>query len=524
MGTQVRKILNHKILMWYKVKELSAEKLCISQISKELNLHRSTVKRYLYMSEEEFLSSNSYQRVYNYKLDTYETFIHSKLKAHPYLSSAQIHDRLKESYDDLPDINPKTVYNYVQRIRCKYNIPKSEEDLTRKYEKVPLSPLGKFAQVDFGERYMQDDQGKYIKVYFFAMVFCRSRCKFIYFRQTPFTTQTTIYAHELAFEYFGGIPQTIIYDQDKVLIHNENLGDYILTSAFKSFVNQHGFKVCFCRKADPESKGKVENVVKYVKNNFLKGRTFKNVAILNEEAKSWLSRTGNGKGHATTLEVPADAFKQEIPHLIPYLGTPTVKEEKLHKYHVKKDHTINYKSNHYSVPTGTYQGIGTTVFVEVIESVLNIYDKESGKTIASHPLCIERGKHIVNNAHKQDRSIGIDTLEEKILSYLGKNDLVRSYLDNLHHNKPKYYRDNLNYLIDHMTRYKVRFLHESVQLCFERSIYNAKNIIEVASSKSRLDKSLTTESLPETTVKSDTVYTDITPEKSQLQTYNNLFQ
>lgn len=132
MGTQVRKILNHKILMWYKVKELSAEKLCISQISKELNLHRSTVKRYLYMNEDEFLSSNSYQRVYNYKLDTYETFIHSKLKAHPYLSSAQIHDRLKESYDDFPDINPKTVYNYVQRIRCKYNIPKSEEDLTRK--------------------------------------------------------------------------------------------------------------------------------------------------------------------------------------------------------------------------------------------------------------------------------------------------------------------------------------------------------------------------------------------------------
>lgn len=313
--------------MWYKVKELSAEKLCVSQISKDLNLHRSTVKRYLYMNEEEFLSSNSYQRVYNYKLDTYETFIHSKLKAHPYLSSAQIHDRLKESYDDLPVINPKTVYNYVQRIRCKYNIPKSEEDLTRKYEKVPLSPLGKYAQVDFGERYMQDDQGKCIKVYFFAMVFCRSRCKFIYFRQTPFATQTTIYAHELAFEYFGGIPQTIIYDQDKVLIHNENLGDYILTSAFKSFVNQHGFKVCFCRKADFESKGKVENVVKYVKNNFLKGRTFKNVTILNEEAKSWLSRTGNGKGHATTLEVPADAFKQEIPHLIPYLGTPTIKEE-----------------------------------------------------------------------------------------------------------------------------------------------------------------------------------------------------
>ncbi|MGL4993535.1 MAG: ArsR family transcriptional regulator [Bacteroidales bacterium] len=103
-----------------KIKELSAEKLCVSQISKELNLHRSTIKRYLDMNEDEFLSSNSYKRVFNYKLDIYEPFIHSRLKSHPYLSSAQIHDRLKEVYDDFPNINPKTVYNYVRRIRCKY--------------------------------------------------------------------------------------------------------------------------------------------------------------------------------------------------------------------------------------------------------------------------------------------------------------------------------------------------------------------------------------------------------------------
>ncbi|MGL4994078.1 MAG: hypothetical protein ACRC6R_08170 [Bacteroidales bacterium] len=200
------------------------------------------------MNEDEFLSSNSYKRVFNYKIDIYEPFIHSRLKSHPYLSSAQIHDRLKEVYDDFPNINPKTVYNYVRRIRCKYNIPKSEEDLSRKYDKIPETPFGKYAQVDFGERYMKDDHGRYIKVYFFAMVFCRSRCKFIYFQQTPFTTKTTIYAHELDFEYFGGIPRKIIYDQDKILIHSENLEDYILTSAFKTIVNQNGFKVSFCRK------------------------------------------------------------------------------------------------------------------------------------------------------------------------------------------------------------------------------------------------------------------------------------
>jgi len=524
MGTLNSKILNRKILMWYKVKELSAEKLCVSQISKKLNLHRSTIKRYLGMNEEEFLSSNSYKRVFNYKLDDYEKFIHSRLETHPYLSSAQIHDRLKEFYNDFPNINPKTVYNYVQRIRCKYNIPKSEEDLTRRYDKIPDSPFGKYAQVDFGERYLQDDNGKYIKVYFFAMVFCRSRCKFTYFQQTPFTTKTTIYAHELAFEYFGGIPHRIIYDQDKVLIHSENLGDYILTSAFNSFVNQNGFKVSFCRKSDPESKGKVENVVKYVKNNFLKGRTFKNITILNQEGKSWLSRTGNGKRHATTQDIPAEAFKQEIPHLLPYLGTPTIEEEKMHEYHVKKDNTINFRSNYYSLPTGTYQGVGTTVFIEIVDNVINIYNKESGKTITSHTLCIERGKHIVNKSHKQDRSIGIDKLEDKILGYLGKNDLLRSYLENLHHKNPKYYRDNLNYLINHMKEYNPKLLNESIQLCLERSVYNARNIIEVASSKSRIESNLSTEVYHNTSITSEIIYADIIPEKSNIQTYNELFK
>ena len=125
------------------------------------------------------------------------------------------------------------------------------------------------------------------------------------------------------------------------------------------------------------------------------------------------------------------SHEQEIPHLIPYLGTPTIKEEKMREYHVRKDHTINYKSNYYSVPTGTYQGIGTIVFVEVVEKILNIYDKESGKTITSHTLCVERGKHIVNNAHKQDRSIGIDKLEEKILSYQGMISPDHSLIANI---------------------------------------------------------------------------------------------
>ena len=70
----------------------------------------------------------------------------------------------------------------------------------------------------------------------------------------------------------------------------ENKGDLILTEQFKAYSNQRRFKLHFCRKSDPESKGKVENVVKYVKQNFLYNRSFTDIDTLNEEALAWLAR------------------------------------------------------------------------------------------------------------------------------------------------------------------------------------------------------------------------------------------
>ena len=118
----------------------------------------------------------------------------------------------------------------------------------------------------------------------------RSRQKFVYFSSTPFTSALAVYAHELAFAYFKGKPRKIIYDQDKVLLVRENLGDLILTRTFRAFVNEQHFQPVFCRPADPESKGKVENVVKYVKRNFLAGRTFHSPEILNTEVVQWLEK------------------------------------------------------------------------------------------------------------------------------------------------------------------------------------------------------------------------------------------
>jgi transposase len=162
---------------------------------------------------------------------------------------------LKESYPELPKVSQKTVFNFVSRVRRKHNIPYIKTP--RPYEVVEELPYGKQGQVDFGEYNMRNTLGKRVKVYFFAYILSRSRFKFVWFTDRPFTSVLTVEAHEKAFGYTGGIPEQIVYDQDRVLVVSENGGDIILTDTFKSYCLERSFSLYFCRKSDPESKGKV---------------------------------------------------------------------------------------------------------------------------------------------------------------------------------------------------------------------------------------------------------------------------
>lgn len=136
-----------KIVMWYKVKELS-DKMNKTQIGKVLGLHRDTVRSYISMSLEEYESGSICNRSYKKKLSPYADYVLKELDLYPFLSSPQIHDRLQEHFPDLPKISERTVYNFVESIREAYNIPKSSESLPRQTSKIPLSSYGEDAQVD----------------------------------------------------------------------------------------------------------------------------------------------------------------------------------------------------------------------------------------------------------------------------------------------------------------------------------------------------------------------------------------
>ena len=466
-----------KLVMWYKVKELKSKRLHCAQIARELGLHRHTVEKYAKMSLEEFQASEAYERDFKYKLDIFEEEVKNELIRAPYLSSRQVHDHLREHHTDFPTVSEKTVFNFVMRIRDKYQISKTYEETFRPMEKQPESAPGVTMQADFGEYWMHRDDTRRVKVYFFAAVMSHSRHKFTYFSKTPFTSELAIYAHQLAFQFYGGKPKEIVYDQDKVFIHDENLGDVVLTKAFQAFVSSEHFQCVFCRKSDPQSKGKVENVVKYIKYGFLRGREFTNIEMLNESAIRWLARTANGLPHSTTKRIPAEAFKEEQPYLTPYTGTPLHPQDGMKEYLVRRDNTINFHSHFYNVPTGTFNGDGTFVWVCVKDNHVEIFSNETGKMLSRHPVATIPGEAILDETIQRPKLPSRKELENYILSYLDGNALVAMWLKNLYETKPRYYRANISRINAELESFLPEALIKSFEVCLDKGDYNANDLI-----------------------------------------------
>ncbi|MGQ8969471.1 IS21 family transposase, partial [Bacillus subtilis] len=180
----------------------------------------------------------------------------------------------------------------------------------------------------------------------------------------------------------------IVYDQDSLIIVSENGGDLILTKEFQQYRESRGINLRVCRKADPESKGRIENVVGFIKQNYAKHRVFHNIDSWNEQGWEWLNRTGNYKIHNTTKKRPFEVFLLEKQHLKPVSQNIDIQNnyEISIARCVHKDNTIRYQSNRYSLPLGTYNKYEKVCIKETETKELVIYIPDTGEIIAKHSI------------------------------------------------------------------------------------------------------------------------------------------
>jgi transposase len=466
--------LLNRLIVYHQIHKMHRDGWKVSRIASFLVINRRTITKYLSMTEEEYFAYLESIRDRKRELDPYEGFVKIKLEKYPQTSAAQMHDWLKEHYDDFPQVSAKTVYNFVMKVRQEHNIPKASKQ--RDYNIVEELPYGKQAQVDFGEYNMRDGRGKRVKVYFFTIVLSRSRYKWVYFSEVPFTSAVTINVHQKGFEYFGGITQEVVYDQDSVFLSDENIGDLILSEQFKAYTQTMPFSLYFCRKSDPESKGKIESVVKYVKQNFLYNRPFVDIPTLNREVLGWLIRTGNGMPHSVTKKKPCDEWEIERKSLLKIVAYTF--DDPDPTFPVRQDNAVYYKSNTYSVPEGTYKGRGTEVIIHARDGKLVIKDL-IGNLLCTHEICTGTGRVIVNTDHRRDKSKKLDNLLLEVAMCFPDYDKAVLYLERIRKEKQRYARDQLLHIKRCVDKAEPDCVLKSLRYCMDKSIHSATDFESV---------------------------------------------
>lgn len=473
-----------KLMLYVEIQQMAAQNFSILEISRQLKISRTTVYKYLDMSFAEATEWANSLSTRKKKLDPYKEWIIAWLQEYPHLSAAQIKDWLLERFPDF-EVADSTTRLYVNQVREEYQIAKTKK--VRQYEAVEEQPMGKQMQVDWGETKQKTEDKKEIKLHFISFVLSHSRYKYIEWQDRPFTTRDTIRCHENAFRYYGGMPEEIVYDQDHLITVSENAGDIILTGEFQAYKEQRGFRMYLCRKSDPESKGKIENVVKYVKYNFADSRIFTNIDNWNERCLAWLKRTGNHNVHQTIKKRPEEVFLLEKQHLQPvsYLLSKESNHNPSITRVVNKDNTIIYKSNRYSVPIGTYRPKGlNTVVIEIQQekddkNTLIIRTANDSEVLARHELAIGKGQLVKNRNHQRDRSRGIEAFKETVVRQFQDTELASIYIEQIFKLYPRYRRDQLITLQKAAVDYS-SVIDDALRKCSREKLISANDFRDVA--------------------------------------------
>jgi len=321
------------------------------RIARRLGISRETVKKYI--EHPEFLEKKALPR--KKKLDPFEDQISSWLKEDAY-SATWIYDRLSK-------IGFEGSYEIVKRR------VKALKDARRRiaYIRFETEP-GRQAQVDFGEFQVALPDGSIQKTYLFSMILGYSRKIFAAFIERC-DLPTFLDCHIAAFDYFGGVPQEILYDRMKNVYIGRIAGEDKFNDTLTAFALHYGFKPEVAPAYAPWVKGKVERPFSFIREGFWRGYGFISLQVANRDLAAWLTEKED-RIHGTTQEKISMRFKREQPELNHLPANQFDTSWRVYRK-VQKDCTISFEGNRYVLP---HPLVGKQVILRIKDATLRIFD------------------------------------------------------------------------------------------------------------------------------------------------------
>jgi transposase len=259
-----------------------AEHWKVGTIAAELGLHHDAVHGAI--ESRSFLVPMHRARAE--MLDPYRDFIRATIERHPRLRATRLLEMLRDrGYSG--GVFP--IRRFIARMR-----PTHHEAFLR------LSVLpGEQAQVDWASfgSIMIGRAKRALSCFLMVLSWCRALFARFYLDQT---TESFLRGHLAAFDAFGGVPRTILYDNLKSAVL-EREGDLVrFNPRILDLAGHYHFAPRPCAVARGNEKGRVERRVRDLREAFFAARSFHSIDDLNAQLDVWIHRVQRGR------QVPSD--------------------------------------------------------------------------------------------------------------------------------------------------------------------------------------------------------------------------
>jgi transposase len=322
-------------------------------IARKLGISRNTVKKYIENPDLVFKPPNCRNR--KSLLDPYAENIKAWIEEDSEYTAAWIYDRLSNmgfigSYE--------IVKRRVRKIKENYH-----KVAYMRFETEP----GYQAQVDFGEFQVAKPDGTVTKLYLFSMILGYSRKMYAELIERC-DLPSFLDCHIHAFEYFGGVPDQILYDRMRNVYLGKIAGKKKFNDTLMGFALHYGFKPEVAPAYAAWVKGKIERPYSFIREGFWRGYGFICLESANRDLWSWILNKDE-RVHGTTHEKVTDRFYREKPHLNKLPPQAFDTSYRIYRK-VQKDCTVRFEGNSYVV---AHTLVGKQIILRVKNRTMRIF-------------------------------------------------------------------------------------------------------------------------------------------------------
>jgi transposase len=271
---------------WMEIKDLHHQGLSKREIARRTGKSRNTIDKLLEQKTPQPFQKSQRASC----LDPYKPYLSARWEEYGLTSTRLLEEIRAQGFTGCLNL----VQRFLKTLKDQH---KAHQKATVRFE----TPPGYQAQADWA--HVGEVEGE--KVYAFIMVLSFSRMLYFEFSRSM-DIPTLIRCQERAFDHFGGVPQSVLYDN----MAQVRLPSGQLNPFFKDFSAHYGFTVRTHRVRRPRTKGKVERMVGYVEQDFLNGRIFAGFDDLCVQGRLWQEKA-NHRHHATTGERPCVLLPRE---------------------------------------------------------------------------------------------------------------------------------------------------------------------------------------------------------------------